>query len=208
MAQVTPMPRAVAEHEVAHMIGAAVAYIGGDNPRLKHFCDHVRYHDAQVFLGFDAQAGQGEFAVIVSKFMPHEPPMPDETLAMIRRSSAIAPIGLVRDQNRILRSVREAKHWLDVLRDFGDVLSPEDRTIAIKGAPTFAKPEELVAAFAHDAAKKTAPDRIEGIVRLVAKHGGIGGTMLLREFIPRQLARDILKEALKTARTCFALAHA
>ena len=115
MAALNEMPRAVAEHEVAHLLGACIAFIGDANPRMKHFCEHPRFHDAHVYLGFDAAAGQGEFAIVVNKFVPHQPEMPDETLAMIRRSSAIAPIGLVRDQSRILRCVREAKHWLDVL---------------------------------------------------------------------------------------------
>ena len=208
MAALNEMPRAVAEHEVAHLLGACIAFIGDANPRMTHFCEHPRFHDAYVYLGFDAAAGQGEFAIVVNKFVPHQPEMPDETLAMIRRSSAIAPIGLVRDQNRILRCVREAKHWLDVLDDFSGVLSSEDRVIAIKGAPTFTKPEELVGLFAFDAAKKVAPERVEGIIKLVMKHNGIGETMLLHEFIPRQHARDILQEALRTARTCFAIAHA
>ncbi len=208
MAALTQMPRAIAEHEVAHLLGAAIGYIGGDNPRMKHFCEHPRFHDAQAVIGYDASAVQGEFAVVIGKDSPSNGPLTDDQINAIRRSSAIAPIGLLPDQTRILHSVRAAKHWLDLLNDFSGVLSPEDRVIAIKGTPLISTPEQLVGAFAFDAAKAVAPDRLEGIVRLVMKRGGTGGTLYLREFIPRQLANHILQHALKTAKTCFALAHA
>lgn len=208
MAALTTMPRSVAEHEIAHLIGAAIAYMG-ETPRMKHFCEAPRYHDANVFLGFDTKRLQGEFAITCSKHVAGQPEMRDDVVALIRRSSAVAPIGLVHDRNRIMRSVGAARHWADILTDFSDILSPEDRSIATKGGKlTISSHEELVGIFAFDAMKAVAPDRLNAIVGLTMRHNGSGGTQLLRKFVPRALANDVLKEALRTAKTCFALAHA
>jgi hypothetical protein len=201
------MPRSIAEHEVAHLLGAAVAFIGDGNKHLKHFCEHPRYHDAAVFVGFDAAAQQGEFAVIVSKFSAENGPMTDEQIDLIRRSSAIAPIGLT-DDRRVMRSVRDALHWLDLLRDFDDVLSTEDKQFIVKGSVTFSRPEELIGAFAWQAAKQVCPHRIDAVTRIIQQHGGSCGTLPIKQFLPRQLAIDIKTEALKLARSCFAAALA
>lgn len=202
------MPLDIARHEVAHMIGAAVAYLGGDNPRMKYLCQHPRYHDAAVFVGYDEAKQQGEFSVIVGKESPMHGPLSDEQVDLVRRSSVLAAVGLARDGNRIKHALADARHWYGLLRDFEDILSPEDRAIGIKGAPQISVYEELVGAFAWPAALEVAPERTEGICKLVAKHGGTGGTMNLREFIPRTLANDILAVALRQAKTCFALAYA
>jgi hypothetical protein len=66
----------------------------------------------------------------------------------------------------------------------------------------------LVGAFAWPSARKVAPDRTDGIVEVIRRHGGIGGTLPLKEFVPRRLAADILKEARSMATSCFALARA
>jgi hypothetical protein len=201
------MPRSIAEHEVAHLLGAAVAFIGGSNRHLKHFCDHPRYHDAACFVGYDAAQQQGEFAVIVSKYSAENGPMTDEQIDLIRRSSAIAPIGLT-DDCRVMKSIRTAAHWLDVLKDFDDILSAEDRQIAIKGGLQIKQPDELIGAFAWTAAQKICPHRIDAIVGIIQQHGGSNGTLPIKQFVPRQLAIDIKAEALKLARSCFACANA
>lgn len=203
------MPLEIARHEVAHLLGTAVAYLGDESPRMKFFSQHPRYYDAQVYIGFDAAAQQGEFSAVISKFSVNDDQaMPDRAIDAIRRSSAIAPIALAFDGNRVLKSLSSAMHWLDLLRDFNDILSPEDRQLAIKGNLAIRSHEELVGAFAWPAAMQICPQRVDGIVGLVAKHGGIGGTLPLRNFVPRDLANKILDAALKQAKTCFALAHA
>jgi hypothetical protein len=198
----------VAQHEVSHLLGAAIAYMGDRHPQMKFFPGHTRYFDASVYFGYDEEAQRGEFALVVSKFMRHDVDLDDGQIDLIRRSSSLAPIGLCKDGNRIFHVTRQAKHMHEFLAEFTDVLSPEDRRLAVKGTPLITHPDQLVGAFAWPSARKVAPDRTDGIVDVIKRHGGIGGTLPLKEFVPRRLAADILKEARSMATSCFALARA
>jgi hypothetical protein len=198
----------VAQHEVAHLFGAAIAFMGDRHPSMKFFPGHTRYFDAAVYFGYDEQAQRGEFAVVASKFMRHDVDLDDGQLDLIRRSSSLAPIGLLKDDTRVFHSLRGAKHMAEFINEFTDVLSPEDRRLAIKGTPLISSADQLVGLFAWPAAMKVAPDRVSGIVDVIRRHDGIGGTLPLKEFVPRRLAADILKEARAMAKSCFTLARA
>jgi hypothetical protein len=198
----------VAKHEVSHLLGASIAFMGDRHPQMKFFPGHTRYHDASAYFGFDAEAQRGEFALVVSKFMRHDVDLDDGQIDLIRRSSSLAPIGLLKDDTRVFHALRGAKHMAEFITQFTDVLSSEDRRLAIKGTPLISCSDQFVGAFAWPAAVKVAPERVDGIVDLIKRHDGIGGTLPMKEFIPRRLAADILKEARSMAQSCFTLARA
>jgi hypothetical protein len=204
------MPRDVAIHETAHMIASAIAWLGNDsNPYMKHFYQHPRFNDATAWVGFDAATGQGEYAVVAGQFSKDDSAvLGDRQLAEIRRASALAPIGLARDQRRISKALGEAKHVIDMMSGFDDLLSPEDRAVVMqKGLPLqLTRPEQIVGVHAYAAAQAVCPRRLDGIVSLLMKHGGTGGSVRINEFIPRNVAADICAEAMRNATLCFAVA--
>lgn len=199
------IPSDIVAHEIAHMLGASVAFLGDDHSTLRHFCQHPRYHDTSVYLGFDAEAVSGEFAVLVNKHSTVNGPISDDSIDAVRRSSSLAPIGLASDKMRILRSLKSAKHVFDLLADFGDVLSVEDRMHAAKGKLTIDQHEQLCGVFAYEACAKIAPARLKGIEDLYQRYQGFDGTLPLRSFIPRDLANDILEESLKMSKILFSI---